>query len=267
MKAGKTPGVTHTSLFGITLILLGLLGALIPSQGSAQVLMGNLVDAQNGQAIMLGYVGLVTEEGETIVWTMSDEEGFFRLEAPDPGSFMLYGEALGYNSSVEGPVLLGEDQMVPAEFRLEPMPLVLDSLRVVARSRRLSLVLSGFYDREKTGLGHFIGPEQILDKFEARNVSDFFWSVPGVRLMPRSNLAGSGYVPLMRASAGLRGMCLPDVYLDGIPMPGADAIDEFIQPFDLEGIEVYRSASEVPARYTTASSNCGVILLWSKKGR
>jgi hypothetical protein len=238
-----------------------------PAVAQGQTIMGNLIDAQSGQAILLGYVGLLTEEGDRVAWTLTDEEGFFRLEAPSPGSYLLYGESLGYHAIVEGPVILGEDQLIPAEFALEPMPVVLDSLRVVAESKRISLVLSGFYDRQQQGLGHFIGPEEILERFEAQQVTDFFWSVPGVRLMPQSNLAGSGYVPLMRATAGMRGFCLPDVYLDGIPMPGADEIDQFISPMDIEAIEVYRSASEVPARFTTAASNCGVILIWSRTGR
>lgn len=245
--------------------LLG--GLILPRCGEAQTIMGSLLDAQTGQPILLGYVALLTEGGERIAWTLADEGGFFRLEAPDPGSFMLYGESLGYRSSVEGPILMGEDQIVPAEFRLDPMPVVLDSLRIVAQSKRYSLVMAGFYDRQQAGLGHFIGPEQIMDRFEARYISDFFWGVPGIRLMPRDNMAGSGYVPMMRASATLRGMCLPDVYLDGIPQPGADELDNLIMPFDIEGIEVYRSASEVPPRYTTAAANCGVILLWTRKGR
>lgn len=251
---------------GLILSLL-LVGLLAPASARGQSIMGNLIDARSGQAILLGYVGLLTEDGDRVAWTLTDEEGFFRLDAPTPGSYMLYGESLGYHSSVEGPILMAEDQLYPAEFALEPMPVVLDSLMVVAETRRVSLVLSGFYDREQQGLGHFIGPDKILEKLEAQQVTDFFWEVPGVRLMPQSNLAGSGYVPLMRASAGMRGFCLPDVYLDGIPMPGADEIDQFISPMDIEAIEVYRSASEVPARFTTAASNCGVILIWSRRGR
>ena len=250
---------------GTCLVVL-LLSVLFPGTVKAQSIMGNLLDAQSGQAIMLGYVGLLTEDGERVAWTLADESGFFRLDAPEPGSYMLYGESMGYRSSVEGPILLGEDQLVPAEFRLDPMPVVLDSLRVVAESKRLSLVLAGYYDREQVGLGHFIGPERILERFDARQISDFFWGVPGIRLMPASNMAGSGYVPLMRSAASLRGFCLPQVYLDGIPQPGADDLDNLIMPFDIEAIEVYRSPAEVPARYTSAGSNCGVILLWSRKG-
>lgn len=265
----KVEGIKKSVHFGrrrVTCLGALLLGVLVPGVGEAQSIMGNLLDAQSGQAIMLGYVGLLTEDGERVAWTLTDESGFFRLDAPDPGSYMLYGESLGYRSSVEGPILLGEDQLVPAEFRLDPMPLVLDSLRVVAESKRISLVLAGYYDREQVGLGHFIGPERILDRFEARQISDFFWGVPGIRLMPASNMAGSGYVPLMRSAAALRGFCLPQVYLDGIPQPGADELDNIIMPFDIEAIEVYRSPAEVPARYTSAGSNCGVILLWSRKG-
>jgi outer membrane receptor for monomeric catechols len=106
-----------------------------------------------------------------------------------------------------------------------------------------------------------------VERHEARQITDLLWGVPGIRLVPRDNMAGSGYVPLMRASASLRGFCTPDVYLDGIPQPGAEELDNLIMPFDIEAIEVYRSASEVPARYTTAGSNCGVILLWTRKGR
>jgi hypothetical protein len=257
-------------LAGTTILLiLSLLSGwsiLFPGSAGAQSIMGNLLDAQTGRPILLGYVGLLMEDGERVAWTLADEEGFFRLDAPEPGSYMLYGESLGYRSSVEGPILLGEDQLIPAEFRLDPMPVVLDSLRVVAESKRFSLVMAGFYDREQTGLGHFIGPEKILERFEARQITDFLWSVPGVRLMPRDNMAGGGYVPLMRSAATLRGFCLPDVYLDGIPQPSADQLDDIIMPYDIEAIEVYRSASEVPARYTTAGANCGVILLWTRKG-
>jgi len=266
MKAeAARPYGGHGRSRGVLLLFL-LFGVFLPRPAEAQSIMGNLLDAQTGRPILLGYVSLLTEGGEKVIWTLADEEGFFRLDAPDPGSYLLYGESLGYRSSVEGPILLGEDQLVPAQFRLDPMPIVLDSLRVVAQSKRFSLVMAGFYDRERTGLGHFIGPEKILDRFEARYITDFFWGVPGIRLMPKSNMAGGGYVPMMRAAASLRGFCLPDVYLDGIPQPGADELDDIIMPFDIEGIEVYRSASEVPARYTTASANCGVILLWSRKG-
>jgi len=267
MKKGEYRRIRIRGRAWAVLAFLLLTGLSFAGPTEAQTMVGNLLDAQSGQPILLGYVALLTEDGERVVWTLADEEGFFRLEAPQPGSYMLYGESLGYRSSVEGPVLLGEDQLVPAEFRLDPMPVVLDSLRIVAESKRYSLLMAGFYDRERTGLGHFIGPEQIMDRFEARQITDFFWGVPGIRLIPRDNMAGSGYVPMMRAGAGSRGFCLPDVYLDGIPQPAADEIDNIIMPFDIEGIEVYRSASEVPARYTTASSNCGVILLWTRKGR
>lgn len=263
-RMGRAVGRGGTRKLAPLLFLL-CLGLPRPSEG--QTLTGSLLDAQSGQAIMLGYVALLKESGERVAWTLANEDGYFRLDAPEPGSYMLYGESLGYRSSVEGPILLGEDQLIPAEFRLDPMPVVLDSIRVVAQSRRLSLVLAGFYDREQTGLGHFIGPDKIMERFEARQISDYFWGVPGIRLMPRDNLAGSGYVPMMRASAALRGFCLPDVYLDGIPQPGAEDLDNLIMPFDIEAIEVYRGPAEVPARYTTAASNCGVILLWSRKGR
>jgi hypothetical protein len=84
--------------------------------------------------------------------------------------------------------------------------------------------------------------------------------------MPADNFAGSRYVPMMRSAATLRGFCLPDVYLDSIPRPEASELDQIITPWNIEGIEVDRGSSEVPAKFTTAGSNCGVILLWSRRG-
>lgn len=70
----------------------------------------------------------------------------------------------------------------------------------------------------------------------------------------------------MRPVGGMRGSCLPEVYLDGVPAPGARQIDQLITPMDIEAVEIYRSPSEVPARFTTAASQCGVILIWSRRG-
>jgi hypothetical protein len=35
-------------------------------------------------------------------------------------------------------------------------------------------------------------------------------------------------------------------------------------PLDLEGMEVYRSAAEIPPEYNATGSACGVILLWTR---
>lgn len=74
-----------------------------------------------------------------------------------------------------------------------------------------------------------------------------------------------GGARLSRAPVGERGPvdCPPQVYIDGIPWAGP--IDE-ITLRDIEGIEVYRGAAEVPAEFAGSNAGCGVIALWSRRG-
>ena len=64
-------GVTAGTFTRVAFAFLGILATLIPSRACGQILVGNLMDARTGQAIMLGYVALLTEGGDRVVWTMS----------------------------------------------------------------------------------------------------------------------------------------------------------------------------------------------------
>jgi hypothetical protein len=237
-----------------------------PGAGQAQVVLGRLLDASTGAPVVMGYVALLTEHGEPVVWTLTNETGLFRLEAPETGSYLMYGESLGYLAGSEGPLSLGEDETLRVEFALAALPIAMDSLRVVARYRVRSLDRAGFYQRQEQGFGHFIGPEKIRESFSARRITDLLWGVPGVRLLPATGLAGSGWVPVMRRAMTLRGTCLPAVYLDGVPFD-AEEIDRLILPMDIDAMEVYRGSAGLPARFASLGSACGVIVIWSRTGR
>ena len=46
-------------------------------------------------------------------------------------------------------------------------------------------------------------------------------------------------------------------------------LDDVVRPDDIEAIEVYRSASQVPAEFGGNSmfTRCGVIVIWTRRGR
>ena len=46
------------------------------------------------------------------------------------------------------------------------------------------------------------------------------------------------------------------------------ALDDFVMPQDVEAIEVYRRASEVPAHFggMSTATQCGVIAIWTRRG-
>ena len=43
-------------------------------------------------------------------------------------------------------------------------------------------------------------------------------------------------------------------------------IDEVISPGSVEGIEVYRGLSTVPAEFLNPDAECGVIAIWTRRG-
>ncbi|RMH14199.1 MAG: hypothetical protein D6701_11515, partial [Gemmatimonadetes bacterium] len=42
---------------------------------------------------------------------------------------------------------------------------------------------------------------------------------------------------------------------------------DLIRPEDIEAIEVYRGASEVPAEFGGSDAGCGAIVIWTRRGR
>jgi len=66
---------------------------------------------------------------------------------------------------------------------------------------------------------------------------------------------------MSRSSRG----CRPEYYLDGFPASSSVGPDFPIT--GIYGIEVYRTASEVPVEFRRPELRCGVILIWSDMGR
>jgi hypothetical protein len=64
--------------------------------------------------------------------------------------------------------------------------------------------------------------------------------------------------------------CWMDVYLDGQLVQSHDHPDQArnldqVALRDVEAVEVYRGAAEVPTEYRGSTSACGVVLLWTRR--
>ena len=46
----------------------------------------------------------------------------------------------------------------------------------------------------------------------------------------------------------------------------ADAINNLVHPMDVIAVEVYRGPAETPGQYLDSNSQCGVILIWTRRG-
>jgi hypothetical protein len=176
-------------------------------------------------------------------------------------------------------------------------PIALPGIDVEVRSRVLAA--AGFYEREEQHESAvFITREEIEERNPAR-MEDLFRSVLGsglARSMRQAGVTtGSDGLPLALRSFGNADdgrPCLPIFYLDGLRMgdltpPGdgpnqLDAsglrrndalamragmwteLDRLVHPDDVEGVEVYESISDMPARFSPVGAVCGVVLIWTR---
>ena len=170
---------------------------------------------------------------------------------------------------------------------------VLPAVDVKATLQSKTLQLSGFYDRQPAGSGAFITPQNI-QREQGRLIGEIVakyarvWvHYGGTHAWLSSNRTSSdGGCAFCKKriqdlldgadiAAGARPACYMDVYLNGQAVYRGYGQDAHTPPplFDLnslaateiEGIEIYASASQIPARFNAPSGGCGVAIIWTKR--
>lgn len=261
-------------LLAATMVLLGLsltndLAARQTQGGPARV-VGRVVDHQNGRPVT-GAAVLVEGESRAI----TDDTGWFAVDAVPPGEREVTIEMLGYTTRTES-ISLSAGRSHQLSITLARQPIRLAPVEVTIRSATLEA--SGFYERERSGMGaHIDRPE--IERRRPRLLTDLLRVVPGLRVIyieagrrhVRVNRGSSNDIAAFdpRQALALPG-CEPDLYLDGrlyrerIPSDGTqNKVDgyDIVEPEIIEGIEVY-AGSNAPLQYQNA---CGVILVWTRR--
>lgn len=248
-------------------LILALLLVPLPSL-RGQSIQGRLLEAGTDEPVLLGQIFLLTGGGLVVDRTFTDETGAFAVWSPEPGPFFLRAEAFGFASRVDGVFELGEGGVLTVEFRLVRTPIQLDTLTVTAERRDTKLSLLGFYDRQKSGFGRFLGPEEI-EKRPAFDATDYLRNIPRVRI--RFRPFGGSEVLIRGASSislGGGGLCYPRVLVDGnaVFSGGREPaiLDDVVSPYQISAIEVYRGPTEIPLQFGGMGSPCGLIVIWTK---
>jgi hypothetical protein len=215
----------------------------------ARTLAGIVTDTARNP-IVAAEVGLL--EGRTITRTLRTRgDGRFEFGDLPPGKTSIVVRRLGYQPRTYTIRIREGATRAFLPVVLDPMPTELEKVIVMARVAASRGRLREFYERKsRNAWGSFIDREQI----ERRNptwVSDMLRMIPGVHVLTRGG----------RNIVRLRG-CAPTIWLDGMPLRGAE-IDEVVLPFDVAGIEVYRSQAGMPVQFTNMSS-CGAIVVWTR---
>jgi hypothetical protein len=222
----------------------------------AQIVTGRVVEHDSDRPIVAATIG-VFDDDESIASTESDSTGFFRLVLPLSGEYRIRVERLGYSPAETEAIEVGRTEIVEVEISLRVDAVEIEPIMVV--TRRTMAPTSELHRRleegRRTGFGQFITREQ-LDSTTAISVTDLVLRVPFV---------GMGADTLGRSTPVMfsRGGCVPTLYLNGA-LWNFDwgSLDAMLLPTYLEGVEIYRSRSELPADLR----GCGAIVLWTREG-
>jgi hypothetical protein len=193
---------------------------------------------------------------------ISAANGSFELQRVPLGTHMIGAEHIAY-AGITAPIQVqGTD--LDAVIRLSPTAVSLDPLIVTTFSRRLDHV--GFYERQQRGIGTFIDRRQI-DGMRALSSSELLRHTGGVRLVPQTP-GRSG----ARLDVSGRARCRFSFIVDGARTL-TDFEMDFVAPYAIEGIEIYRGIAEVPAPFRAhvnrdaTGASCGVIAIWTRDSR
>jgi DNA-binding beta-propeller fold protein YncE len=167
---------------------------------------------------------------------------FWKMEPPDPDS-----------ASPAESSRAGVDARVQPDSAI-PLP------GVVVEARSPRLVAAGFFERKARGGGTLFTRAEIV-ALGASSLPDLFARVPGLRRA--MNADGSSRVD-SRGGRTIMARCAMQYIIDGVRSEIGPAAVEAIPVHAVEGIEVYRGASELPTQFDHGRAMCGAIVIWTR---
>lgn len=253
------------------------------STASAQSLVrGTILDDETASPISGARLQVVSESGAYVQALVSDSAGAFAFAPKKAGRYRVDARRIGYVSTVTPALNVGARDTMDVEIRLRTDAVLIAPIEVTAWIRP-SPVLEGFHHRMKLGLGYHLTREDI-EKRGSLAVSDIIMTSPGIRMRTGRN-PGSKTFYTDRSLTG--DDCQAQIYVDGslvnrrhlTLIATADStnrttfvhddafnIDDFVSPGAVEGIEIYRGTSQIPAEFYSPDARCGVIAIWTRRG-
>jgi hypothetical protein len=258
---------------------------------AGQIVRGKVLDAATGAGVPAAAVRALGE-GRDVGHARTAADGTFSFQLRVPGTVRIEAQRTGYRTTLTGDLPVGVRETVDVEVKLSAQAIAIEPLRVTARAeppRRPSLELNGFYGRERQGVGRYLRREDFENRGN-HNLAQVLSRVQGTAIyysgssqyiyFPRSGGPNAGLLPASTRSTPTGGSgaapakwgppnnaCLPRLFLDGVRVAydSQSDINALVTPEQIEAIEVFRGPSEIPAQYNDNNSQCGVILIWTRK--
>ena len=179
-------------------------------------------------------------------------QGRFVLTGLSAGAHRIEVRAIGYSPfRLDVTLAPGEvvERRIPMNFTGERLP----DIAVESRHSRLLPRYNDFERRRQAGLGHYI----TRDEIQARgylSMGDALRTVKGVRV-------DCGALDCRIRMARSSPSCGPAFWVDG---QLARSFGSTTPISDVQGIEVYRGASDAPGEFAGTTAGCGVIVIWTR---
>lgn len=238
------------------------LGEIVLGVAPARVLQVSIAftDATSGQAVE----GVLVSVGRRVVG-YADRKGLFRSDSVRLRS----GEEWSFRRLGYQPVMFdlwpseGQTSMDLA-IKLKPLAITLGPVIVegdVARALRPWMV--DFEQRRHREAGTFLGDEDILKHRASLSATNLLsWAGVEVRgdVLNARSLRVWGGCPQWGGGP-------PLVFLDGMRLEEQTALDwlDMYAPEQIAGVEVYNSPAKIPPIFNATGSDCGVIVVWTKR--
>jgi hypothetical protein len=269
---------------GANLLLALLVGAspLAAQAPGVTRIVGRVLDQGNRKPVKAALVTLSLPGSGVVATAETDGNGRFVFGEIAADVHFIKVERLGYRPR-EDSVRAVAAQTAEVTVPLGSKPVELAPIAVTVRSRWLAL--NGFYERrDLDGIKAHIIDRAMIERRMPPMITDLLVEAPGVEVVfvevGRRTVRFNRHVPMPpEAGKGQRSAldprrtgpdekgCEPDLYIDGQlhrnTSTGLSKVDDFnvISPIAIEAIEVY--AGNTPLQF---HHNCGVILIWTKRG-
>jgi hypothetical protein len=233
-------------------------------------LRGRVVEAGSGEPVA-GATVLVGEEGGAEA-RVTGEDGSFELSRIPAGALGLRASMLGYADAVGG-VVMGGGQTLEVEIHLSPEPIEMEPIVVEASRIDMGGLLAEVRRRAEWGFGTVLLEDELEPRRTVTRTSQILQEY-GV------NVVGDGDALFFRRSG-----CGPTVYIDGIrvthgsgtkglvggggalaAVAAAEAVN-LVHPLNVQAVELYSGPGQTPGEFLDSNAQCGVILIWTRRGR
>jgi hypothetical protein len=218
------------------------------SQDPTAGLIAHVFDERTNEALT---TVTVLVDGAQRPVTLSNQ-GRFVLSGLPAGAHRIEVRSIGYSPfTLDVTLAAGEvvERRIPMSFTGDRLP----DIAVESRHSRLLPRFNDFERRRQNGLGHYITRDEIRAR-GYMSMGDALRTVKGVRV-------DCGALDCRIRMARSSPSCGPAFWVDG---QLARSFGSTTPISDVQGIEIYRGASDAPGEFAGTTAGCGVIVIWTR---